>query len=68
MRHSHVFNFCLIFFKLGKFVLQLIPLYGIATQHFRIIYSVISYALFFSAWFFGSKLVLIEKMTKFEEN
>ena len=34
-----------------------------------IIYSVISFALFFSAWFFGSKLVLIEKkMTKFEEN
>ena len=34
-----------------------------------IIYSVIFYSLFFSAWFFGSKLVLIEKkLTKFEEN
>ena len=27
MRHSHVFNFCLIFFKLGEFVLQLIPIW-----------------------------------------
>jgi len=40
MRHSHVFNFCLNFFKLGHFFLQLMPLYGIATQHSRLISSI----------------------------
>ena len=40
MRHSHVFNFCLIFFKLGNFFLQLTPLCEIATQHFRLLFSI----------------------------
>ena len=31
---------CLIFFKLGQFFLQIIPLYGIATQHSRLISSI----------------------------
>ena len=40
MRHSHVFNFCVIFFKLISYVLQLIALYGIANQRFRFISSI----------------------------
>ena len=40
MRHSHVFNFCVIFFKLISYVLQLIVLYGIANQRFRFISSI----------------------------
>ena len=35
VRHSNVFDFCAIFFKLIHFVLQLIALYGIANQRFR---------------------------------
>ena len=40
MRHSHVFNFCAIFFKLISFVFHLIALHGIANQHFRFISSI----------------------------
>ena len=54
MRHSHVFNFCLLFFKLGQFVLQLMPLYGIATKHYWLkclkfcFYDIITAFLLFS--------------------
>ena len=40
MRHSHVFIFCVIFFKLISYVLQLIALYGIANQRFQFISSI----------------------------
>ena len=40
MRHSHVFNFCQIFFKMIYHVFQRINLYGIANQRFPLISSI----------------------------
>ena len=39
MRHSHVFNFCPIFFKMIYHVFQRMTLYGIANQRFPLISS-----------------------------
>ena len=40
VRHSNVFNVCVIFFKVIHFVLQLFVLYGIVNQRFRFIFSI----------------------------